>query len=166
MQVQRFGECWASRSYPMVAGIDRNAPKMDHPDLARAVWFWEEERRVFGSDTAHDLRDVLRTYLETHPRKLRRIVKERPDGPLATSFMRGKGKGHKPGRYDAIYASPELEVRDVRYPFDEAIAAGSDHGLVWAELELRSDYVAPAGMRSGFWKDRSRGQRRTREVKG
>lgn len=47
-----------------------------------------------------------------------------------------KAKGNSPARYDAIYASPEFKVIDVRYHWKDAIEAGSDHGLVWARLEL------------------------------
>lgn len=137
VQAEAFGDRWAARTHPLVAGIDRNAPKVDHPELERTVWFWEAEERVFGTDPKHDMRDVLRTYLEGQPERLRDVVEERPTGPLALSFMRGRGRGDTPARYDAIYASREWEVLDVRYPWKESLEAGSDHGAVWARLRLR-----------------------------
>lgn len=149
VQADAFADRWASRNHPLVAGLDRNAPKVDHPVLEQTVWFWEAEERLFGPNAKHDLHDVLRTHLEAHTKEQRRIVEDRPEGPLAVSFMRGKGRGDTPSRYDAIYASPEWEVLDVRYPWEESIAAGSDHGMVWTSLRLRSD-VPPPPAGKGF----------------
>jgi hypothetical protein len=40
-------------------------------------------------------------------------------------------------RNDTVYVSIEFDVIDVRYLWDEARDAGSDHGLVSAQLALR-----------------------------
>lgn len=143
VQADAFGDQWAARDYPLIAGLDRNTPRIDHPELSKVVWFWEAEERLFGTDPKHDMRDVLRTYLNENPVEYSAVVSQRPNGPLATSFMRGKGKGDTQARYDAIYASPEFEVLDVRYPWDESMEAGSDHGAVWAHLRLRSETPPP-----------------------
>ena len=60
----------------------------------------------------------------------------RPDGPLAISHYTGRGEHRQPRRYDFIYATPDFVVDDVRYLHEEATAAGSDHALVVADLQL------------------------------
>jgi len=40
-----------------------------------------------------------------------------------------------PVRHDHIWAR-DLDVVDVRYPYEEAVAAGSDHALVVADVEV------------------------------
>lgn len=142
IQVNRYGDLWASRLLPLVVGMDRNTPRVDHPELPQCDWFWEAEEALYGPDPKHDLRDVLRVHLGGNPAKMKAIRAERPGGPLATSFLRG----HKtPSRYDAIYASPEFEVLEVKYHWEDALEAGSDHGLVWAQLRWDDSFVAPAG---------------------
>ena len=59
----------------------------------------------------------------------------RPDGPLAVSYIRGNKRKYTPSRYDFIYATKDIGVINVKYLYDEAIEAGSDHALVLAELE-------------------------------
>jgi len=39
-------------------------------------------------------------------------------------------------RYDSIRVSPRISVKDVRYLYEEAVQAGSDHALVIADIEL------------------------------
>jgi hypothetical protein len=91
--------------------------------------------RLFGPDAAHNLRDVYLDWLAHHPEERAFLAMIRPEGPPAVSFIRGTPP-KVPCRYDAIYASPEFAVLDVRYVYDDAIRAGSDHGLVWARLHL------------------------------
>ena len=142
VQVKRYGDLWASRTLPLIVGIDRNTPRVDHPDLEQCDWFWEAEEALYGADPKHDLRDVLRIYLDDNPAEMEAIRAERPEGPLAKSFLRG----HKtPARYDAIYASPEFGVLKVEYHWEDALKAGSDHGLVWTRLQWNDSFVAPAG---------------------
>lgn len=139
VQVDRYHEIWASRQRPLIIGMDRNTPRVDHLDLGRCEWFWEAEERLYGPSARHDLRDVLRVHLEQHPDELAAIRTERPQGPLATSFIRGK----TPARYDVIYASPEFEIVEAKTIWAEAIEAGSDHGLVWARVRLNAATKAP-----------------------
>jgi hypothetical protein len=142
VQVNRYGDLWASRTLPLIVRIDRNTPRVDHPDLDGCDWFWEAKRKLYGPDPKHDLRDALRVYLGDNEDKMACIRSNRPEGPLATSFLRG----HKtPARYDAIYASSEFEVLKVEYHCEDALKAGSDHGLVWARLQWNDSFVAPAG---------------------
>ena len=37
VQVGRFSDRWAARTLPLIVGIDRNSPRVDHPDLARCA---------------------------------------------------------------------------------------------------------------------------------
>jgi len=171
VQADAFADRWASRTHPLVVGLDRNAPKVDHPDLAQSQWFWEAEERLFGPDPKHDLRDVLRTHLDAHPNaspnarpdQRRDLFAQHPEGPLALTFMRGRGRGDTPARYDAIYASPEWQVLDVRHPWTESTAAGSDHGAVWTTLRLRNDLPPPAGGKG--YEPRGEARRKQRRTK-
>jgi hypothetical protein len=65
-----------------------------------------------------------------------KIVKLRPDGPLAVSYRRGQGERRLDCRYDAIYATPDIAVRRVSYLYREAVSIGCDHALVIADLDL------------------------------
>lgn len=39
-----------------------------------------------------------------------------------------------PRRFDALWVSPELDVKSVAYKYAAAVAAGTDHALVVADL--------------------------------
>lgn len=133
----------ARRDLATVFGVDANAPKTDHPDIAQNDWWRPGEPELLGSPQGkpprrlHNLEDTFRTYLAANPDELAKIQHERPNGPLAVSYDRGH-KGKKvPCRYDFIYATPDISVKGVSYLYDESWDAGSDHGMVIADLELR-----------------------------
>ena len=133
-----LAEWLKSRDFPVVLGIDANAPKVDHPDIARNKWWWPDEAKLLGEQKIHDLRDAFRDYLMNNPDLLETIRKSRPKGPLAVSHLRGKGSNQKASRYDFIFVTPDIRVKKVEYLFEEACAAGSDHALVCAQLEIDS----------------------------
>jgi exonuclease III len=118
----------------VVIGIDANTPKTDHPNPEENEWWWDEEPLLLGPSPRHQLRDVLRVFLESRPDVMRSICTERPRGPLATSHFRGSGLKRTACRYDFIYATSHFGVEDVAYLMDEAVKAGSDHALVVARL--------------------------------
>lgn len=129
----------ADQPSPILFGVDATAPAVDHPDFCRSSFRWPTppeggpgEDQLLGPDAGHGLGDVLRRHLERHPEELARIRQERPDGPLAISYCLDA----RPARYDHIWATPDLAVTDVRYLYDEAVAAGSDHALVLADFDL------------------------------
>jgi endonuclease/exonuclease/phosphatase family metal-dependent hydrolase len=93
-------------------------------------------------DPPHPLRDALRLYLKAHPDDLARIARERPNGPLAMSYDRGRRGRSVPCRYDFVMVSPDMGVETVRYRYEEALRAGSDHALVTADLALPADTQA------------------------
>ncbi|MGH8897947.1 MAG: endonuclease/exonuclease/phosphatase family protein [Egibacteraceae bacterium] len=128
----------ASQPSPILFGMDANAPVVDHPDFRRSSFHWPTpaeggsgEDQLLGPDAGHGLGDVLRRHLDRHPEELARIREERPGGPLAISH-----RPAHPVRYDHIWATPDLEVIDVRYLYDEAVVAGSDHALVLADFDV------------------------------
>jgi endonuclease/exonuclease/phosphatase family metal-dependent hydrolase len=67
------------------------------------------------------------------------IASRRPAGPLAISHIRGNRRKMTECRYDFIYISPELDVLEVKYLYEESVQAGSDHALVTALLKVRGE---------------------------
>ncbi len=135
-QAARYAAWLRDRTRPTVVGMDANSPKWDRWDLADTEFWNDREATLHGVQRAHDLRDVWRDYLDRHPDEAASLRRERPEGPLTVSFVRGRGSRRTSCRYDLVYASPEIEVEEVTYRYDDAVEAGSDHGLVLAELIL------------------------------
>ena len=131
-QVARFAAWLQQRPGPVIVGIDRNAPKWERHDLADDQWWNDSEPLLYGTQRVHDLHDTYRTVLEESPAHAETVRQERPDGPLAVTYLRAG----IPCRYDAIYASPEFHVESVEHLWDEAREAGSDHALVRAHLTI------------------------------
>lgn len=123
-------------SGPTMLGIDANTPKVDHPQLAQTEWWNDGEEVLLGAEKIHTLRDVYREVVERDPARAASIEAARPLGPLAVSYRRGRGDRAVDCRYDSILASPDIAVRAAGYEYEAAVAAGSDHALVWADLEF------------------------------
>jgi hypothetical protein len=124
---------------PIVFGMDSAALAVDRPDAGQPRWAppagsegGPGEDPLLGRNARHHLDDVLRRYLDRHPEELDRIRAERPEGPLAISHY----VFAQPVRHDHLWVTRDFEVLDVRYLYDEAVAAGSDHALVVADLEI------------------------------
>lgn len=122
---------------PVVVGMDANAwtdPVDLHP-LDPSV-----EQPITNSfhlaDPPHRLLDAYRVWLDHHGEIKDRLRRSYPDGPLATTHNRGNSNYPKACRMDRIYAGPVHAVHDVSHHYGEAIAAGSDHAVVLAELEM------------------------------
>ena len=131
-----LAEWLKTRDFPVVLGIDANAPEVDHPDITKNEWYWNDEPKLLGEERIHDLRDAFRDYLMSNPDIYETIVQNRPEGPLAVSHITGKGRRGTERRYDFIFVTPDIRVKKVEYIFEEACAAGSDHAYVCAELEV------------------------------
>jgi endonuclease/exonuclease/phosphatase family metal-dependent hydrolase len=129
----------ADQSPPLIFGIDANSPKIDHPQISRNEWWWEGESSLLGDRPLHQLRDCYRLFLDADPARLARVIRVRPNGPLAVSYFRGHRQSRTACRYDFIYVSPEIRVRRVQYLFDRAVRATSDHAIVIADLQLVLD---------------------------
>jgi endonuclease/exonuclease/phosphatase family metal-dependent hydrolase len=112
---------------PVVIGLDANGPLIDAVD--DVVFHDQRERVLFGFEGA-PLVDSYRAHLDdldlAHVRRLR------PEGPLAVTHMAG---GKAPRRYDYILAKGRA-VLDAGYIVADAFAAGSDHALAYATLQL------------------------------
>ena len=119
---------------PLILGMDANGPRVDHPDLACSVWWTPEEQAVLGAGAPTS--DALRLWYADHPADFRRRVRYYSHGPLADSFHRGRKGKYVRSRYDSIRVSPGIRVLDVRYLYDDAVRAGSDHALVIADIDL------------------------------
>lgn len=125
---------------PTVLGFDSNhwsrsvdlgpryVPDSDDP--------WLLENQFFGSNEIHTLRDAFLDYLQQNPLEYKEIIKQRPQGPLAISYVRGSKKNPIEDRFDYIFVSDEVSVSGCSYSYQEARAAGSDHGIVVANLIL------------------------------
>lgn len=140
---------WLNRlTGPVVFAGDFNTPKVDHPDHDDIKTHWHTGKSALrgapgddvlvGPNEGHGLRDALRLWLDAHPDELARRRAEHPEGPLAVSNMPGPKAHRSPYRYDAIWVSDHFEVQDIRYLYDEAIAAGTDHALVRGTLQMRT----------------------------
>jgi endonuclease/exonuclease/phosphatase family metal-dependent hydrolase len=109
--------------------FDANEPWHDDIDPAKLV-FWPHGKTaalIMGSEKVHDLSD---SYVE-HLRSTGHIDNVRD--PLTVSHVtRGT-----PRRYDYIMQSRRWKVVNCSYPYDESIAATSDHSAVIADYELR-----------------------------
>ncbi|HWQ21875.1 MAG TPA: hypothetical protein VN478_04020, partial [Clostridia bacterium] len=119
---------------PVVLGIDANGPRMDHPDTEQIKWWTREEALVLGAGARTE--DALRLWYAGHPAELKRRTRYYPHGPLADSYHRGRKGKYLRCRYDSIRVSPGIRVLDVRYLYDDAIRAGSDHALVVTDIDL------------------------------
>lgn len=133
---------------PLIVGMDANTPWEDPWDLRTSGRLpddpWFEDARLFGFDKAHDLRDAWREWLLAHPSELERILRLRPQGPLAITHNRGSGGSTLGCRYDHLLISESVSARDMGFVLADAIGAGSDHALVWAEVTLTTDATDPS----------------------
>ncbi|HEY7347289.1 MAG TPA: endonuclease/exonuclease/phosphatase family protein [Ktedonobacterales bacterium] len=136
-QTFRAIAAWLARQeQALIFGMDANTPEVDHPDIDQNRWWYKDEAILLGSQAPHRLKDALRVYLHTHAEEMEQILTVRPEGPLAISYTRGKGKQLTPCRYDLISITPDIEVENIRYLYSEALRAGSDHALVVAGLRI------------------------------
>jgi len=129
-----LGQQLADAPAPLVLGMDANGPRIDHPDPTRSVWWIPEEAAVLGTDAPTS--DALRLWYAEHPADFKRRTQYYPHGPLADSYHRGRKGKYVRSRYDSIRVSPGIHVLEVRYLYDDAIRAGSDHAVVVADIEL------------------------------
>jgi hypothetical protein len=119
---------------PLVLGMDANGPRVDHPDIKQNRWWTQEEALVLGAGAPTE--DVLRLWYADHPAELKRRLRYYPNGPLADSYHRGRRGKYLRCRYDSIRVSPGVGVTNVRYLYEDAVRAGSDHALVIADIDL------------------------------
>ena len=109
--------------------FDANEPWHDDIDPTKLV-FWPRGKTaglIMGSEKVHDLSD---SYVE-HLRSTGHIDNARD--PLTVSHVTQR----MPRRYDYIMHSRRWKVVNCSYPYDESVAASSDHSAVIADFELQ-----------------------------
>jgi exonuclease III len=125
-------------SGPTVFGFDSNhwslSIDLDPPHVPNSKDRWLLENQFFGNNALHRLRDVYLDHLREHPAEYEKIKERRPHGPLAVSYVRNGTED----RFDYIFVSDEVRVSSCSYDYEAAKSAGSDHGIVVADLILRT----------------------------
>jgi endonuclease/exonuclease/phosphatase family metal-dependent hydrolase len=127
---------WATKQRERtVFGIDANAPKVDHWDATKCVWWRDGEEDLLGAKPAHKMQDALRRWYEANPAERAPAQRRAADGPLEVSYWRGT-VAKKPCRYDHVFTTGDIRVESVRHWVAESQAVGADHVLVVAELAV------------------------------
>jgi endonuclease/exonuclease/phosphatase family metal-dependent hydrolase len=153
---------WLRRfSSRTVFGIDANEPKTDRRRIEKNAYAKSGARELLSGASAtktervsvakklswHRLEDTFRRYLHQNPERAAEIRKKEieegfreagSDTTLAVSYNRARGDKKGACRIDFVYATPDIQVKDVRYLYKESRAAGSDHAMVVAELEVQN----------------------------
>lgn len=147
-QAVTFARWPADQKEQCVPGADANTPAVDHPDFALTRIHWQSgvkglhgapgDDLLWGPTKVHELHDAYRVALANDPARFQAIRDLTPTGPLAVSYRthRRIGKPSTPWCFDGIWVTSGLRVLSVRYLYEEGIAAGSDHAVVVADLQL------------------------------
>ncbi|WP_105327598.1 MULTISPECIES: hypothetical protein [Pirellulaceae] len=130
----KIAEWLSEREGSSIVGIDANCPKFEHLDITQNEWWWADEPKLLGPSPIHAMKDAFRIHLSQQPQELEGIIKQRPNGPLAVSHVRGNSRKRTECRYDFVYISDDIGVKQVRYDFGNQVRASSDHALVLADL--------------------------------
>ena len=141
MQGYRAINAWMCEvAGPAVIGFDSNhwsiTSALDLADVPNSSDRWLFENQFFGRQRLHGFRDALLDHLRERPDEYARVLAERPDGPLAVSYVRGRRDAPVADRFDYVFVSNDITVREVVYDYAAAVAAGSDHGSVRARLRI------------------------------
>ena len=127
-------------SNPVVLGFDSNhwnlRTELEPAEPPNESDRWYEENLMFSRTPQHRLRDAYLDHLRANPHEYDEILRLRPGGPLAVSYVRGSKARPIEDRFDYIFVSPGVEVRSCVYEYDGAVATGSDHGSVCADLDI------------------------------
>ncbi len=121
---------------PTIIGMDRNGPEFERWNAAITEWWSEDPPHFFDGSATHRCVDVLDLWYAANPDARAHAMRERPNGPREVSYVERRADPVIPRRYDVIMVDDAFEVLDVCYRYCEAIAAGSDHGLVEAVNSL------------------------------
>ncbi len=136
-----IGDWLGTVTGPILLGFDGNhcnlSVDLDPQPVPASDDPWLLENLFFGSNKLHRLRDALLDHLRQDEAEYEEIRKRRPQGPLAVSYVRGSRENPIEDRFDYVFVSEEIEVAGCSYDYQGATAAGSDHGIVTAELRLR-----------------------------
>ncbi len=134
---------------PVIVGVDTNSwfdpPSPDIP--AEHDEAWAAEHGFLDRDGSHGLLDVHRALIDADPHRRRLLADLRPDGPLATTFIRrphhqprriargfDAGRDFGLDRMDRIFVSKQITPLACEHLYHEAIDLGGDHAAVVADL--------------------------------
>lgn len=125
---------------PVILGFDSNhwsvSTDLESPDVENKDSSFYLEKSFFGASPPHQLRDALIDYFWQDNAAYQRAIRERPNGPLAVSYIRGSSSNPTEDRFDYIFVSDDIEVSYCRYDYEGAKNARSDHGIVIADVKL------------------------------
>lgn len=129
---------WLSRQPTVVVGMDGNNwwdPVQLVPPIRdeRSQDFWAENR-FHGAEPEHGCVDTYRAWCSQDQQRLDAVLSLRPSGPLAITHDTGRDDGTGVFRMDRIYCSRSLQTLEAGVEYESALAAGSDHALVWARM--------------------------------
>jgi len=125
---------------PIILGFDGNhwnkRIELDPPDPTSEDDAFFTENVFYSNQPPHTLKDTYLTHLRNNKDQYQAIIQQRPDGPLAVSYVR-KGISKTPieDRFDYIFATCDFIVNECKYLYDEGVASGSDHAIVLADLD-------------------------------
>lgn len=120
----------------IVLGCDANywnhRTELDLPVVTPEVAAEDPVEAFFSANAGPNLQDTLLAYFRQDAEAYAEAVAARPNGPLAISYKRGSTYD----RFDYVLVSPKFEVLACRYDYEGAKAAGSDHGIILADITL------------------------------
>ncbi|WP_425155509.1 endonuclease/exonuclease/phosphatase family protein [Candidatus Palauibacter sp.] len=126
---------------PVILGFDANHWNLgtglephSPPRPGSSAWYLEE--LFFSNEPPHGLRDAYLDYLIRNPAEYARVLAERPDGPLAVTYVRGSKSRPQPDRFDYVFVSDHFSVYGFAHDYEASVEAGSDHATVHADLRL------------------------------
>lgn len=126
---------------PVILGFDGNHWNLStalqpHPAAKPNGDDWYLENLFFSNEPPHNLRDGYLDFLARNPDEYARVLKERPEGPLAVTYVRGSKRRPQPDRFDYVFISDHFSVDGYAHDYDASVEAGSDHATVRADLRL------------------------------
>lgn len=120
---------------PFVFAIDANEPVAETADSV--TFGWAEGRAgarklgaLLGVSPKHRGRDLLREQL------MRDGTAAATATYLALTYTTRNGGAAGRRRFDSIWATPEFALRRIATHYEEALAAGTDHAMLVADIEI------------------------------
>lgn len=137
---------WLTHQPTAVVGMDGNNwwdPVVLGPASDAIGSDFSAENTFHGLDPTHRCIDTYRAWCDQDPHRLQAVAGIRPEGPLAITHDTGRDDGTGVFRMDRIYCTASLGTIAAGVDYEPALAAGSDHALVWARLTVPADESAP-----------------------
>jgi hypothetical protein len=122
----------AALTLPFVFAIDANEPRAETLDT---ITFHRRPgtgklAALLGLRPVHRARDLLREHLQTQG------LAPAADSYLALTYTTLGGGPAGRRRFDSMWATPEFALRAFSTRYDDPLAAGTDHAMLVADLEL------------------------------